>query len=492
MDEQEHNNSEIEAENAALILKVAELEEIILELKLRLDQNSDNSSLPPSSDKFRNKPRKRPNRIRSGRKQGAQPGHKGSSRSLLSKDKIDAIENFYPEVCENCWKTLPEKSTGEFTRHQVVDLDPVAPITTEYRAHEVACPNCGYKSKTTLSEEYTCSSFGPRLSSVVATLTGRYHISRRSALSLIKDFFGIHISLGSISNIEARLSDALENPAQQIHDAALEADVKHTDGTSWYQCGHLIQLWVIATTQVTFYKILLDGSSTSLQTILSKRNGILISDRAAAINFWVMKQRQICCTLKGTCPSLRGIKSHLLRKFISFSERDGPAGQIGKDLLDYTGLIFNYWREFLVKNSRTQLKQKMKTVCKEVEVLLQKGVDTKIKGVSGSCKNILKHEEALWTYLTVQGVDPTNNHAERELRGFVLWRRRCFGSFRSCSRCIHSPEFGSQSERGNDFAERVMTISHTARKQALKLLGYFEKVFSASRKQISIPLLLTA
>jgi transposase len=192
-----------------------------------------------------------------------------------------------------------------------------------------------------------------------------------------------------------------------------------------------------------------------------------------------MKHRQICW-------------SHLLRKFISFSERDGPAGQIGKDLLGYTELIFNYWREFLVKNSRSELKEKMKIVCEQIEILLQKGVDTKIKGLSGSCKNILKHKEALWTYLNVQGVDPTNNHAERELREFVLWRRRCFGSFRSCSRCIHSPEFGSQSERGNDFAERVMTISHTARKQALKLLGYFEKVFSASRKQISIPLLLTA
>jgi transposase len=244
MDELEKRDTEIEALKA----EITELKELILELKRQLNQNSDNSSLPPSSDKFRNKPRPRPNRIRSGRKKGGQPGHKGSSRSLLSADKIGAITNFYPKVCENCRETLPEKGTGKFTRHQVVDVDPVVPVTTEYRAHQVACPNCGFKNSATLAKEFTCSSFGPRLSAIVTTLTGTYHISRRRAAALIEDLFGIQISLGSISNIEGRLSDALSEPTKQIHDAALQADVKHTDGTSWYQCGHLIQLWTIATT----------------------------------------------------------------------------------------------------------------------------------------------------------------------------------------------------------------------------------------------------
>ena len=64
---------------------------------------------------------------------------------------------------------------------------------------------------------------------------------------------------------------------------------------------------------------------------------------------------------------------------------------------------------------------------------------------------------ALWTFVTHADVEPTNNHAEREIRAFVLWRKR---------------SFGAQSDRGNLFAERVMTVAHTARKQSKSVLSF--------------------
>ena len=142
---------------------------------------------------------------------------------------------------------------------------------------------------------------------------------------------------------------------------------------------------------------------------------------------------------------------HLLRKYVSFSERDGPAGRFGKELLDYTGLVFEYWHNYKDdKLSREQLVSRMAPVRQQVEALLARIVAADIKGLSGSCANMLVHKEALWTFVDHDGVDPTNNHAERELRAFVLWRRR---------------SFGTQSERGNRFAERLMTVAHTACKQ---------------------------
>jgi transposase len=57
----------------------------------------------------------------------------------------------------------------------------------------------------------------------------------------------------------------------------------------------------------------------------------------------------------------------------------------------------------------------------------------------------------------VPGVEPTNSHAQRELRAFVMWRKR---------------SFGSQSERGCRFAERIMTVTHTLRKQKRHVLAY--------------------
>jgi transposase len=204
-------------------------------------------------------------------------------------------------------------------------------------------------------------------------------------------------------------------------------------------------LWTIATKAATVFKIISDGSAKTLAPLFGALQGILVSDRATALNFWAMARRQICW-------------AHLLRKMVSFSERDGPAGAFGKELLDYTGLIFEYWHNFKDDMlSRDELGSRMVPVRQHMEALLERIVAAGIKGVSGSCADILEHKQALWTFIDHDGVDPTNNHAERELRAFVLWRKR---------------SFGTQSERGNRFAERLMTIAHTARKQNKNVLAF--------------------
>jgi len=158
-----------------------------------------------------------------------------------------------------------------------------------------------------------------------------------------------------------------------------------------------------------------------------------------------MARRQICW-------------AHLVRKFVSFAERDGPAGSLGRELLDYTGLVFEYWHDYRDgKLSRDRFIAWMAPLRQQVQAALQRAVDAKLGHVSGSCADILAHAPALWTFVDHDGVEPTNNHAERELRAFVLWRRR---------------SFGTQSERGNLFAERLMTVAHTARKQRRHVLSF--------------------
>lgn len=150
--------------------------------------------------------------------------------------------------------------------------------------------------------------------------------------------------------------------------------------------------------------------------------------------------------------------ARLLRKFVSFAERDGPAGSVGRELLDYTGLVFEYWHDYKDgKLSRERFIAWMAPLRHQVQTALQRAVDAQLGHVSGSCAHILAHAPALWTFVDHHGVDPTNNHAERELRAFVLWRKR---------------SFGTQSERGNLFAERLMTVAHTARKQRRHVLTF--------------------
>jgi transposase len=179
----------------------------------------------------------------------------------------------------------------------------------------------------------------------------------------------------------------------------------------------MCSLWTIATTAATVFKIGKNGKKETLRALFGELHGILVSDRATALTFWAMERRQICW-------------AHLLRKLVSFSERAGPGAAIGVELLEYAGIMFAYWDDFKTgKLSRDSFRQHMTPLRTQFEAALQRAaaaVDIEI--VAGSCADILEHKAALWTFVDRNDVEPTNNHAERELRAFVLWPKRSFGT----------------------------------------------------------------
>jgi len=451
---------------AELEEQVAKLTEAVRELRELLGRNSSNSSKPPSSDPpgvggkaSKKKPK--------GGRRGGQKGHRGTYRFLVPPEHVNAFVDFYPAECECCWERLPETPDPFAKRHQHTELKPLADHITEYRRHAVICPSCGYKTRAAYDpQRIPRFAFGPRLMAVVAMLTGIYHLSRRQTVRLLGELLGVRISLGAVSAIEKRVADAVEPAVDEVLDEARESAIKHADGTSWLRAGAMLSLWVLATTAVTVFKVLDNGQTATLRTNLFGRlRGILVSDRATALKFWAMTRRQVCW-------------AHLVRKFVSFSERDGPTGRIGKELLEYTSLLFDYWSRFRGgRLSRATLIERMAPVRLQVEALLERAVAANVRGLSGSCADILEHREALWTFVEREGVEPTNNHAERELRGFVLWRRR---------------SFGSQSERGDRFGERMMTIAHTARKQGRDVLAFLAACCAPRSPGAPAPSLLRA
>jgi transposase len=300
---------------------------------------------------------------------------------------------------------------------------------------------------------------------IMALVVGIYHLSRRKAAGLLSDLLGVWVSLGALSAVEARVSDAVRPAVEEAWDRVSHAKVKNTDGTSWVQGGVALSLWTLASKAATVFKIVANSAKQTLRPLYGRLHGILVSDRAKALNFWAMERRQICW-------------SHLIRKFVSFSERDGPAGELGRQLLDYAGILFEYWHDYKDgKLSREKLVAWTAPVREQVEAVLQRAVDANLKGVSGSCADILLHKAALWTFLEHEGVPPTNNHAEQEIRAFVMWRKR---------------SFGTQSERGNLFAERLMTVGHTARKQKRNVLAFLTACCQAQLNGAPAPSLFEA
>ncbi len=452
---------------AELEARVSELEAKLELLMRTLNRNSRNSSKPPSTDIPGNNSKPHG----PARKKGARKGHKGAHRVLLDIEN-PKVENVFPSHCEHCATVFDEPtSENDYSRQQTVEMPDIKPDVTEYRRHTITCQRCKKTTRARMDGvAVPASPFGPRLHALVGMLTGVYHLSRRKVRTILHDMFGLKMSIGAISSIEKRVYKSIQGNVLDIEKHVLASDVAYVDATSWLDSGNLKSLWVMATEDASMYRILDNGSADSVSPWLKPYCGIVVSDRATVYSFLDMSRRQICW-------------AHLLRKFVETSERKGDGGKYGKMLLDYTELMFNHWHNFKEKSiERDILIQRMDPLKEQFEALLQTITDAGIKEVSGSCADILHHKEALWTFVKTDGVEPTNNHAEQELRLFVIWRKLCFGA---------------QSAVGHLFAAGMMTIARTARKQESKqqqrtLFEFIIDCCNALFNKTQAPLLLSS
>jgi transposase len=443
------------AENAVLKAENAEL-------RRRLGQNSSNSSKPPSSDSPADR-EKRPAPSPSGRRRGGQPGHKGTKRELLPENEVDSVENLHPDHCRRCARGLPKRLDAEPIRHQVWDLPEIEPIVNEYRLHRAKCEVCGETTCATLPEGVPKGAFGPGVQAVASALVADGHMSRRKVVGVLGDVFGLDISLGALSEAEASVSSAVAPAVEEARVEALAEHVKHLDATTWRQAGAYKALWVMATATVTVFTVAADATRETLRTWITRVRGVLVTDRGSQFGFWAMTRRQICW-------------AHLIRKFVEFSERTGRAGEIGSELLLWSRLlIHSYHRVRDGTRPRAELQRLALRLRVTVERLLEEGRDLSIRGISGSCRDILEHRDALWRFIDDRAVEPTNNHAEREVRGLVTWRKS---------------SFGSQSDRGNTFAANLKSVIQTCRKQRRNVLTYLRSAVHAALHHQPAPSLL--
>jgi transposase len=448
---------------ASLEREVEKLTSLVQELRARLDQNSSNSSRPPSSDSPSQRTG-RPSRPPSGRKAGGQPGHEAHLRALLPADRVTRRNRRDPKRCRRCDASLLGATVLEPLHHQVVELPEIAPDVTEYVLGRRRCRFCNTVTTAPLPEGAPQGMCGPRLSSLIVLLTGVYHLSRRNTAALLQDVLGVELSLGSVSNVEGRMSAALGTAHTEALSCVRQARVKHLDATSWSRAGESSSLWTFASRLATAFVITAGATAETVQVVVGRMRGTLVSDRGSQFGFWAMEQRQICW-------------AHLVRRFTAFSESARPeVRRLGEALLLLAQVHLVEWhrvQEGAVTRERLQeLVERLKPLLVHH---LERGVALRLRTVSGACANLLAHRKALFTYAFEKGVPPTNNHAERELRAFVMWRRQTAGT---------------RSERGDRFAERVMTVVHTLRKQGRHILSYLEQACIAALRGKPSPALM--
>ncbi len=306
--------------------------------------------------------------------------------------------------------------------------------------------------------------FGPRLQALVALLTGGYRVSKRNVVQLLDDCFGVSISVGSIKRLETDLCAALAAPVAEAQAYVQAHPHAHMDETGWRQAGRRAWLWTAVTSLVVVFALRFSrGSQVAKELVGEDYKGIVISDRWSGYTWLPLKQRQFCW-------------AHLKRDFQKIVEVGGEVGAIGEGLQAERKKLFSYWhrvRDGTLK--RSTFRSYVSPIRAKVKALLRQGEACDHAKIAGMCKKIRKAEQAMWTFVRVEGIEPTNNDAERVLRHAVIWRKT---------------SFGTQSDAGSEFVERVLSVVGSLRAQGRNVLGYLTRTCSNALRGELAPSLL--
>jgi transposase len=457
--------------------QIARLQTRIERLEEELRKDSRNSSKPPSSDppktrqerraEAREKAKELLRSERGQRKPGAQPGHRGSGRKLAPEDQVDEIVDHFPESCRCCGYGFEEvdlRPSSRFGRHQVAELPPIAVRLTEHRTHRLRCPECKAKTTAELPDRLRDSAFGPRAEAAAVTMSARNRISRRDMAELAGDLFGLEMSVGTVDAICQRGSAALEGPHERLAASVLDSPALNVDETGWRTAGEGRALWTATTPEAAIFRVAENRHRDRLEELIgADYEGIVCSDRWWAYDHLDPECRQACW-------------QHLKRDFTRHSEGLAEQQAFGEAGLELTRRLFGAWHAFAEHGDRRRLQLEMAPIEAELRLLCEraarKSKRTRFHRVFAN--NLLKIWPALWTFVTVEGVEPTNNAAERSLRGPVIHRKL---------------SHGTRSAEGERFIERALSASVTCRLQGRSLFAYLAELLTARSRGQPLPAL---
>lgn len=413
----------------------------LLEERVNLDSN--NSSKPPSS----NGPGtlNRAQRRVSQRKRGAQPGHKGHSRTMLDETEVDRLADCKPEAVCECGGQV--ELTGSPQRHQVFEVPPLRAQVDEYRLYSGRCAGCGKPHAGVLPAGVPKGQLGPRALSLVGVLGTRYHLTQRKIRNLLDQLMGLSFSVGATSQAHGKVACALKAPVAQAAASLCSAEALWMDETHYPREG--IANWVWAAVQPLLAVFAIYPSRARyviLNFIGEKCSATVTTDRYAGYAFIDTERRQICW-------------AHLLRDLNRIGQRPGQAGRIGRRLLGL-GLVM-----FRRRDKGELAGEKLDGLRLRMHVALQRGAQQQQSSrTANTCANILKLWPALWTFTTNSTLVPTNNAAEQALRSIVLKRK------------ISGP---TRSLRGDQFLARGFSVHETCLRQGRDLWEFMHSAVHA-------------
>ena len=349
-------------------------------------------------------------------------------------------------------------------RHQVWELPPIKPIVTEYRLHRGHCLKCGITTCGTLPEGVPTGQCGPRLAAFTGLLMGHFRQSKRRTSMFLEDLLNIPCSAGWVVKIQNLVTDALATPYEQLHDELCKQPQLFVDESPTKQKGQKAWLWVAVASTFAVFGIFMNRKRESLQKLVGDYSGIILNcDRAKM--YFDGKRLQWC-------------RAHLKRDIQKLIDsNNNQVKRLGHDLMRQQKLLFQHWRRYKAGEIKWSTFQKtVRPIRNKFNALLLRGLVSGNQQLHGFCQELDRHRDWLWTFTQVEGIEPTNNTAERALRPAVIYRKL---------------SFGTQSDRGSRYLERILTVSETCRLQGRAAYQYLIETMQASFAGRPAPSLLT-
>jgi hypothetical protein len=409
----------------------------------RLGANSTNSSTPPSQDRLSGTAEKEHRRKPSDKKRGAQPGHARNTRKVVPESEVDQIERHFPDTRCPCGGEIVIDADPK-ERHQIFDLPKITYTVIEHQRFGGTCPCCNQSVVAKLPMTTPSGQMGPGLIAWIALLSGHFRMSTRSIQTFLEMQWGLQFSIGAISESQEPVAQWLEPLYDHIGDTVRKAPIAHADETTHFRGKDRLWLWVLCTPQLAFYMVHASRGMKAAEKLLGLFAGILVSDRHGAYGTHPSDQRQLCW-------------AHIIRNIERIAGYKGDAGNLGRWLVHFTRIIIQLehrWRKSGYQSEH--YRRRLLAARENLKASLQQGAARHDGQKTGRiCNELLKVEPMLWRFMASPGLDLTNNTAERALRPYVIWRKT---------------SFFSQSERGDLFRARVMTVAETCRR--LDLCAY--------------------
>ena len=424
-------NPEVVAYIVSLESQIKELTERLQALEARLNQNSRNSSKPPSTDfsaKEKTNPKSR--REKSGKKPGGQEGHSGTTLDMVNNP--DEIIEHSLSCCEECGCTLEVIEVEAYERRQIFEIPPIKLIVTEHKSQIKTCPHCGKLNKAAFpkSVKYPVQ-YGPNILASAVYCKNYQFIPYDRICEFFNDIMGIKFCPATIIKAERECFKNIEEFENVIREKLKASPVIHCDETGMKVEGKRHWLHVVSNDKYTCYLAHQKRGSEAMDAmgILPEFKGVAVQDGWKSYNNYEC-EHALC-------------NAHLQRELTGIEENYKQ--EWAKEMNELLTDAKKYTDECKEQIQELDLEQ-IRDFEKRFDIIIMKGIDENPvsqnphrkgkrgmnpKTKAGNLLNrFIEHKQKILRFLTDLKVQFENNQAERDIRMMKL-QQKISGTFRT-------------------------------------------------------------